>query len=452
MNKLTLILAVLILLTTPAWSQTGSYLDAVYQVYDNASASVDPVETLKTSITDQFDIEIADDPDVNRWSVDWLNAVKAVLTALPAQFRSATRMIYLEPSNLDFEIKYNGYNDQHGIVQMGYGSMFPSPVYANRFKATYKRMPNTSEKIARFKFILARGMAYSFLQENPDVFRAYGKAVTYGNYPTKVYGPGAEVNMVVLPGKTPLMIDLAFAIGEYCAAPSSLQSKSQARFDFVKNNVMGGASISSWGYKPVDDAASNTANPGDDDNGNNVETPTASGVPEIPDGDYMPIVTEIDVGTAAASLPAEWKTAPDLLKSAIVELFEVLPKFFSTCTQAIAYMPTTDTETAFSAEGFVFVTQNSWFMPSFVELDDAARGKRFKEILLREMTLRFLYYHPEVTQKWKDTFSKEQSSFDAYVDMQQAVIGYFSAKDWLKKVNIERYNFIKKEFMKNKEF
>ncbi len=36
--------------------------------------------------------------------------------------------------------------------------------------------------------------------------------------------------------------------------------------------------------------------------------------------------------------------------------------------------------------------------------------------------------------------------------MQQAVVGYFAAKDWLKQVNPERYNFIKNEFMKGKEF
>lgn len=105
MNKLTLLLAVLILLATPGWSQTSSYLDAVYQTYEGASGTVDPIEALKTGIKEQFAIEIADDPDVNRWSADWLNAVKAVLTALPANFRSATRMIYLEPSNLDFEVK-----------------------------------------------------------------------------------------------------------------------------------------------------------------------------------------------------------------------------------------------------------------------------------------------------------------------------------------------------------
>ena len=449
MNRLYLILTVLVMLTTPAWCQSGSYLDAVYQVYDNAS-DTDPLEQLKASIKEQFDIEIADDPDVNRWSEDWLNAIKAVLTALPADFRSATRMIYLEPSNIDFEVKYNGFNNQYGIVQMGYGSMFPSVVYGRKFKATYGRLPTSAEKIARFKYILARGMAYSFIQQNPDILQAYGKMVTYGEYSIKVYGPGAELNMIVLPGKTPLMIDLAFAVGEYCAAPTNLQSKSQARYDFVKNHVMGGAAISGWGHKPVDNNATTTTDPG---NGSGtVEIPGTRPPPTIPEGDYLPVVTEVDVGTAAANLPAEQKTAPDLLKSAIVELFQALPKFFSTCTEAIAYIPTTDTETAFSSEGYVFVTQNSWFMPAFVELDDASRGKRFKEILLREMTLRFLYFHPEVTQRWKDTFDKEQSSFDAYIDLQQAVVGYYGAAAWFKQLNPERYNFIKNEIIKGKEY
>ncbi|MBU1107867.1 MAG: hypothetical protein KKB51_14430 [Candidatus Riflebacteria bacterium] len=449
MNRLCLILTVLLTLSTPAWCQSNSYLDAVYQVYDNASET-DPLEVLKNSIKDQFEIEIADDPDVNRWSEDWLNAVKAVLTALPANFRSATRMIYLEPSNIDFEHKYNGFGEQYGIVQMGYGSMFPSVVYGRKFKATYGRQPTSAEKIARFKYILARCMTYSFIQQNPDVFKSYGQTVVYGEYPTKVYGPGAELNMVVLPGKTPLMIDLAFAVGEYCAAPANLQTKSQARFDFVKNHVMGGAAIAGWGYKPIDDTATATTDPGN--NPGEVEIPGTRPPPDIPDGDYLPLVTEVDVGTSAASVPAEQKVAPDLLKSAIVELFEVLPKFFSTCTEAIAYIPTTDTETAFSSEGYVFVTQNSWFMTSFVELDDTSRGKRFKEILLREMALRFLYFHPEVTQKWKDTFDKEQSSFDAYVDIQQAVVGYYAASAWLKQLNIQRYNFVKTEIMQGKEF
>jgi len=63
MNKLAVVMAVLLALSVPAWSQSESYLDAVYQVYDNAS-DTDPLETLKNSIRDQFDIEIADDPEL----------------------------------------------------------------------------------------------------------------------------------------------------------------------------------------------------------------------------------------------------------------------------------------------------------------------------------------------------------------------------------------------------
>ena len=141
-----------------------------------------------------------------------------------------------------------------------------------------------------------------------------------------------------------------------------------------------------------------------------------------------------------------------MLSSAIADLFNELPKFFSTCTEAIAYLPTTDTDAAFSYEGYVFITQNSWFAPSFVELDDAARSKRFKQVLLREMTLRFLYFHPEVTAKWKEKFDPKMTSFDAYTDMTQAAVLYYSAPDYLKQVNNERYEFVKTVIMVGKTF
>lgn len=442
----TVLFALAILLSSPVAAQSSSYLDSVYQTYTTAS-DTDPVAVLKQSISDKFQIEIANDPDVNQWTVSWLTAVNQVLTALPESFRSATRMIYLDPTIMQFEVRYNGFNNQHGIVQMGYGSMYPSNVYTKKFQATYGRAPNSSEKLARFKSILVRGMSYSFQQENPDLLAAYSRIATQSKYPTKVYGPGAELNMVVAPGKTPAMIDMAFATAEYCSSASTLQSKYQSRHAFIKEQVMGGKSVSGWTTKPLDDQAN--------DNDNNTppgETPGTRPPPAIPEGDYMPVVTQVDVGTAAATIPAEQKAAPDLLKSAIVELFGELPKFFSTCTEAISYLPTTDTETAFSSEGYVFITQNSWFMPSFVELDDASRAKRFKHILLREMTLRFLYFHPTVTQKWKDKFDKQQSTFDACVDMCQAVVAYYSASAWLKQLNPERYNFIKTVIIIGKEF
>jgi hypothetical protein len=405
---------------------------------------------LKNSIKNEFQIEIADDPEVNRWTEPWLKAVKEVLALLPADFRSATKMIYLDPGTLQYEVKYNGYNNQDGIVQIGYGAMYPSNLYTKKFKETYNRTPTDSEKTARFKSILVRGMSYCFQQENPDLTKEYSRIAAQGQYPTRVYGPGAEANMVVAPGKTLAMIDMAFATAEYCSSPSTLQSKFASRYNFIKDQVMGGKSISGWGDKPLDNTGNNGGN-----NGNasgTVETPGTRPPPEIPDGDYMPVVTEVDVGTAAANISADQKKAPELLKSAIAELFAELPKFFSTCTEAIGYMPSPDTEPAFSSEGYVFITQNSWFMPSFVDLEDASRAKRFKHILVREMTLRFLFFHPEVTQKWKDTFDKNQATFEVYVDITQAVAGYYGAKEWLKKLNPERYNFVKTEIMKGVEF
>lgn len=441
-----------VLCLAPLSAQGGSYLDTVYQTYETAT---DPVSLLKSAIKEEFEIEIADESS-NQWTEAYLKAVKDVLSAMPAEFRSATRMIYLDPGFAPFELKYNGYNEQYGIVQLGYGAMYPSTIYGRKFQEVYGRAPTTAEKIARFKSILVRGMCYGFQQENPEIAAAYRGIARTGGYPTKLYGPAAEINMIVAPGKGPEMIDMAFATAEYCANPSNLQSKFESRFTFIKNNVMGGKTISGWGDKPLDSGNGNNNggnNGGNNDNGGGtVENPGTRPPPEIPDGDYMPVVTEVDVGTAAASIPADQKSAPDLLKSAIAELFGDLPKFFSTCTEAIAYVPTMDTETAFSSEGYVFITQNSWFMPSFVDLDDAARGKRFKQILLREMALRFLFFHPEVTQKWKETFDRNQSTYEVYVDITQAVVAYYGAPAWLKQLNKPRYDFVKSEIMKGKEF
>jgi len=129
-----------------------------------------------------------------------------------------------------------------------------------------------------------------------------------------------------------------------------------------------------------------------------------------------------------------------------------LPKFFSTCTEAIVYLPTTDTEAAFSSEGYVFITQNSWFAPTFVELTDESQAARFKLYLVREMTKRFLYFHPEVSKKWQETFIPNQSMVEVYVDLCEAMVLYFQNGQYLKELNFDRYNFIKAELMKGKEF
>lgn len=448
---LRLLVVAAVLLAMPVSAQNASYLDSVYQTLEVATGT-DAVTTLKDSINSEYGIVIAEDPNVSNWTLSYVTAIREVLAALPAEFRSATRMIYLDPSFLQYEVKYNGFNDQDGIVQIGNGVMNPSVVFIRRFKELYNRLPTDAELVARFKTILVRGMTYCFLQEKPDIVSSYTRLVAQSRFPTKVYSPGAESSMVVAPGKNQAWTDMAFAVAQYCTAASSLQTNYKSRYDFIKDQVMGGATISNWADKPLTgDSSGNNGN----NNGNasgTVETPGTRPPPAIPAGDYMPVVTQVDVGTAAASIPAAQKVAPELLKSAIAELFPELPKFFSTCTEAIAYIPTTDTEIAFSSEGYVFVTQNSWFAPSFVELDDAARGKRFKFTLMREMTLRFLFFHPEVTTKWKTAFGATQSTFDAYVDITQAVVAYYSMPAYLKQLNAERYAFVKENIMAGKEF
>ncbi len=447
-----IVLASFILVTAGLSAQNASYLDSVYQTLDNASAE-DPLQALKDSISDQFGIVVAEDQAVNQnaWPLEYVQAIKEVLESVPASFSAATRMIFLDPSPIQYEIKYVGFNDQHGIVQIGAGVMTPSVLYYKRFKEVYGGTPTEAQLLARFKTILVRGLTYSFLQENPDVARKYTGIAAQSVFPTKVYGPAAETNMIVAPGKSPAWVDLAFATSMYCTDPATLQSRFSGRFNFIKEMVMNGEAVSGWDNKPIDDGTPPGGND-DGDDGGSVEKPGVRPPPEIPDGDYLPIVTQVDVGTAAATLPAEFKDAPSLLSSAIADLFNELPKFFSTCTEAIAYLPTTDTDAAFSYEGYVFITQNSWFAPSFVELDDAARSKRFKQILLREMTLRFLYFHPEVTAKWKEKFDPKMTSFDAYTDMTQAAVLYYSAPDYLKQVNNERYEFVKTVIMVGKTF
>ena len=146
------------------------------------------------------------------------------------------------------------------------------------------------------------------------------------------------------------------------------------------------------------------------------------------------------------------KTMPDGMKTAIIELFSRLPKYFSTCTQAIAYVPSTDTEVAFSSESYIFVTQNSWFMPSFSDLTESMQKERFKQYLLREMTSRFIYYHGSIVNRWKEEFDPAMSNFDALTDLQQAVIAYYHAPNYFKNLNPDRYSFIRNYLMKGIEY
>ena len=457
MKRIAVILAIFAFFGVSAvWSQSASYLDSVYQTqtvqYEEAQDQSDPIETLKNEIYEMYQIEMVDDPATNRWSVDWLGYVKQVLATLPKDFVGATKMITLDPGFLPYEVKYNGFDLREGEVMMGYGSIVPSNVYLKKFQAVYNRFPSESEKIGRFKSILLRGMTYAFLQVNPDIAKKWSQVYVAGQIPVKVYGPGQDQNMVVAPNMGLPMVDMAFSVAMYCGNSSELKSRSSARFDYIKENVMSGKSVSGWTDVVIDDSAGNNGNTGNTGNTGTVEVPGSRPPPDIPDGDYLPIVTEVDVGTAAATIPQEQRNAPEELKSAIVELFAELPKFFSTCTEAITYLPTTDTEAAFSSEGYIFITQNSWFAPSFVELTDESRSSRFKRLLVREMTKRFLYFHPEVSKKWQETFIPNQSMFEVYVDLCEATILYYQNPQWLKDLNPERYSFIKSELMEGKEF
>lgn len=457
------LILVLALLCNPLWAQSSSYLDTVYQSQEddvrlqeednaNTTTEADRVEALKDSINETYQIKIGDDETVNQWTEVWLTAVEEVLQVLPEEFRRATRVISLDPSYMEFELKYNGYNNRDGEVQIGYGALVPPKLYLSKFQATYNRLPSASEKIARFKSILVRGMAYAFQQENPELAAKWRQIFTPGDISVKVFGPGQDQNMIVAPSMSPAMVDMAFSIAKYCSSPSDLQSKSAERVNFIREYVMGGQTISGWGSTSiVDGTVSDTGNSG---SGTTVEIPGSRPPPEILDGDYIPLVTEVDVGTAAATIPQEQQHPPDEMKNAIVETFAAFPKFFSTCTEAIVYMATTDTEAAFSSEGYIFVTQNSWFAPAYYELNltDDDRKLRFKVLLLREMTKRFLFFHPEVSKKWQETFVPNQSLFEVYVDICEGVHYYVSNSPYLKELNRPRYDFIKDEIMQGKEF
>ncbi len=447
-NLLPLLVILTLVSLSPLAAQNASYLDTVYQTQNASDSSdTDPVTALKDEIYETYQIDVIDDPDVNKWTQGWVKIIKEVLAVLPESFRSHTKIITLDPSFMPFELRYNGFDDRDGEIVIGYGAIVPSALYLKKFNENYNRLPSENEKIARFKSILIRGMTYAFQQANPEIAKKWGTVYTPGEISVKVFGPGQDQNMIVAPGMCPAFVDMAFSVEIYCAAGSELSSKSSARYNFIKENLMENKSISGWGSITLEEGSNGNGN-----NNGNIETPGSRPPPEIPDGDYLPIVTEADVATAAATVPQEQHHAPDGLKNAIIETFQALPKFFSTCTEAIVYLPTTDTEAAFSSEGYVFITQNSWFSPTFVELTDESQAARFKLYLVREMTKRFLYFHPEVSKKWQETFIPNQSMVEVYVDLCEAMVLYFQNGQYLKELNFDRYNFIKAELMKGKEF
>lgn len=397
-------------------------------------------------IYEQYGIEVIEDQLVNMLPDDFLEALEQVLAALPESFVQFTQIINVDPSQMDFEIRINAFDLREGEVQIGQGAVIPSMIYNRQFNHTFGRLPSKQENIARFKSIVVRAMAYSFIYHNPDLLAMWARIYTPGVISTRVFGLGQDQNMVVMPGMNDIVADMAFSIARYCSNAGQLNALCPDRHEFVKNEVMNGQSISGWNAPVLDDDEAPT---GTEPGQGSVENPGERPPPDIPDGDYLPIFTEADVGTAAATLPDEHLSAHEQLISAIGELFQELPKFFSTCTEAIVYVPAVDTQKAFSMEGFVFVTQNSWYKPSFVDIDDdyEALKFRFKKILLNEMALRFLYFHPDVAEEWKEEFGEDMTDVEAYRGIREAVVAYWAYPDWLQGLNPARYNFIRTKVM-----
>ena len=459
-RKAVAVLAVtLTLLVSSVYAQSGSFLDTMYMSKASTATTSATLNTLKDEIQKLYGVEIKDDPEVLAWNAKWLKAIKEVLAVLPKEFVENTQVISLIPSYMSIELKYNGFQGLENTAQIGQGALVPNPIYNRYFKRVYGKLPSDSDRIKRFKTILVRAMAYCFMNANPDVVSAWKSKFNAREISTKVYGPGSDKNLVIGQYANAFVVDMAFAISRYCAAGSKLRSKFPSRYDFIKQNVMDDKDISGWGDlteipAPASNNGNNTGNT-NTNNGNGGDTGTSTDgtrpPPEIASGDYMPVVTEVGLGTATTNIPQEQQHLGTKQQTAIAELFADLPKFFSTCTEAIAYVPTSDTICAYSNESYVFITQHSWYKPSYVTLDDAARAKRFKAYLLLEMTKAFLFFHPEVTNAWKTKF-KLNKTIDAKAGIVRTVLDYYQHSSWLNGVSRDRFNFIKEKIMDNKTF
>ncbi len=462
-----------------------------------SAASKKVKEALKESIYNTYGIKIYDyvDTNGNTWSEYYLKKMIEVFKDLPQEFVSCTRMVFMDPGTEQFEIKYNGYNEEYGIIQVGYGAFYPPAVYLKKFKEVYKKDPTNEDCANRFKCMLVRGMTYSFIQENTD---AYGRSELMQSYqavyaadtsfPAKIYSIGDENFMVVAPGKNHLWVDLAFAVEQYCTNASGLKSKYPKRYEFVKEKVFGGCGVDGWPYKSLTGTGETSGGDGhtgdyrepvfgddepvdtktitatDTDPGTNPSTNTGTStgtepgvdpgnpgnipavedrtdIPPVPSGDYFPVVSQLNTG--ASDVDASKRNMPDGMKEAIKELFKELPKSFTTCTIGINYMPTTDTCDAFSSEGYVFVTNNSWYAPSFINLDEATRKKRFKEILLREMTKCYLYYHGSLLTRWRGAIDSSISNEEAKTDIVESTVMYYEDHSYLDSLKMLKHSFIK---------
>lgn len=532
----------------------------------------------KDAIFNTYGIKVYDYADIGArsWPEEYLKAMIEVFRDLPADFTSCTRMIYMDPSVEQFEIKYDGYNEEFGIVQVGYAYKNPSPAYKVKFKKLYGALPTADDYLINFKTMLVRGMTYCYIQEKTD---DWGKSevltkyqIVYASdptFPTYLFIPADENYMVVAPGKNHLWTDLAFAVAKYCTDAAGLKSKYPERYEFVKEHIFDGAGVDGWGHKWLDGSGATSGGDGhtgdyaepkfaddtdtSDDTSTTTETNTDTGtntdtssetetnsdtetatdtstatetsettdtstntetstttetdtstntetsaatdtstttetstttdtststetntttetdtstststdtstdtsgvvavedredIPTIPEGKYYPVVSNIGISDTSPAFTdnSEWLDMPEKMKIAIKELFDELPKYFSTCTQSIGYVATSDTADAFSSEGYIFVTNNSWFAPSYEALTDKQKKSRFKQILVREMAKTFLYYHGSKITRWRATFGTEISDIDAKTDIVESTVLYYTDATYLEKLHSLKWSFIK---------
>ncbi|MBQ3643784.1 MAG: hypothetical protein II961_04225, partial [Candidatus Riflebacteria bacterium] len=453
-------------------------------------------KALKEAIYNTYGISVYDQDTSYgyEWSELYLKSMIEVFKDLPPSFVQCTKAVKMDSSNELFEIKYNGYNEEFGMIQVGYGAFSAPAVYLNQFKKKYNSSPSHADYVNRFKSMLVRGMTYSFISENTD---GYGRSDLMQSYQaiyaanpsfsTKIFSIGDENFMVVAPGKNHLWVDLAFAVQRYCTDAAGLKSKYPERYEFVKEHIFDGNTVDGWTDKYLDglgqtsggdghsgdyvepdfgddtsidtstitvtDTDTNTGtststdpgtDPGDEPD-NNPSVSDRDDIPAIPDGDYLPVVSQLNTG--GEGLEESKRTMPEGMKTAIKELFAELPKSFTTCTVGINYMPTTDTNDAFASEGYVFVTNNSWYSPSFVNLDEEGRKKRFKEILIREMTKCYLYYHGSLLTKWRETIDSSVTNKEAKTDIVESTVLYYIDPTYLGTLKSAKSSFIKQNVL-----
>lgn len=238
-------------------------------------------ENLKNQIYETYGITVYDNDATNglSWSEDYLNAMIQVFQDMPESFLSATRMVYIAPGQEQFEIKYNGYNEEYGIIQFGMEAFSPSSAYLTQFKKVYKTTPSATDKINRFKTMLVRGLAYSFIQQHSDAFGKSDLIQSYqsvyadnASFSTRLFSFGDENYMVVAPGKNHLWTDLAFAAAQYCTNASGLKKNYAKRYQFVRENLFDDTGVAGWPESYLDGTGKTSG--GDGHNGSNTNTNT----------------------------------------------------------------------------------------------------------------------------------------------------------------------------------